>query len=100
MFALLSWNLLVKANHLYMSGEVSMTLHIPYYPACVRTGVLFPCRMLCPCCRHPQARYERRITHERSDYQVLSGCILMLGLFLTGMELAVAMTVVGFVGYA
>ncbi len=32
-FALLSWNLLLKANHLYRSGEVSMTLHIPYYPA-------------------------------------------------------------------
>jgi C4-dicarboxylate transporter, DctM subunit len=28
------------------------------------------------------------------------GCILMLGLFLTGMELMVAMTVVGFAGYA
>jgi tripartite ATP-independent transporter DctM subunit len=28
------------------------------------------------------------------------GCILMLGLFLTGMELMVAMTVVGFTGYA
>jgi C4-dicarboxylate transporter, DctM subunit len=28
------------------------------------------------------------------------GCILMLGLFLTGMELAVAMTVIGFAGYA
>ena len=32
-FALLSWNLFLKANHLYKSGEVSMTLHIPYYPA-------------------------------------------------------------------
>ncbi len=28
------------------------------------------------------------------------GCILMLGLFMTGMELAVVMTVVGFAGYA
>jgi C4-dicarboxylate transporter, DctM subunit len=28
------------------------------------------------------------------------GCILMLGLFLTGMELAVAMTIIGFAGYA
>jgi C4-dicarboxylate transporter, DctM subunit len=28
------------------------------------------------------------------------GCVLMLGLFLTGMELMVAMTVVGFAGYA
>jgi tripartite ATP-independent transporter DctM subunit len=28
------------------------------------------------------------------------GCILMLGLFLTGMELAVAMTIIGFGGYA
>jgi TRAP-type C4-dicarboxylate transport system permease small subunit len=32
-FGLLSWNLFVKASHLYKSGEVSMTLHIPYYPA-------------------------------------------------------------------
>jgi tripartite ATP-independent transporter DctM subunit len=28
------------------------------------------------------------------------GCILMLGLFLTGMELAVAMAIIGFAGYA
>jgi tripartite ATP-independent transporter DctM subunit len=28
------------------------------------------------------------------------GCVLMLGLFLTGMELAVAMAIVGFAGYA
>jgi len=32
-FALLSWRLFVKADHLYRSGEVTMTLHIPYYPA-------------------------------------------------------------------
>jgi TRAP-type C4-dicarboxylate transport system permease small subunit len=31
-FALLAWNLFLKAIHLQKSGEVSMTLHIPYYP--------------------------------------------------------------------
>jgi len=33
LFALLSWNLFVKGAHLQKGGEVSMTLHIPYYPA-------------------------------------------------------------------
>lgn len=32
-FALLSWNLFLKAGHLHKSGEVSMTLRMPYYPA-------------------------------------------------------------------
>lgn len=30
--AFLSWNLLKKGMHLQKSGEVSMTLHVPYYP--------------------------------------------------------------------
>lgn len=33
LFALLAWNLLLKANHLYKSGDVSLTLQLPYYPA-------------------------------------------------------------------
>ncbi len=33
LFALLGWNLFLKANHLYRSGDVSLTLQIPYYPA-------------------------------------------------------------------
>lgn len=32
-FALISWNLFLKANHLYRAGDVSLTLQIPYYPA-------------------------------------------------------------------
>ena len=40
-FALVSWNLFLKANHLYTSGEVSMTLHIPYYPACYGLAFCF-----------------------------------------------------------
>lgn len=40
-FALLSWNLLLKANHLYRSGEVSMTLHLPYYPAAYALAFCF-----------------------------------------------------------
>jgi TRAP-type C4-dicarboxylate transport system permease small subunit len=40
-FALLSYNLLLKANHLYRSGEVSMTLHIPYYPAAYALAFCF-----------------------------------------------------------
>ncbi len=39
--ALLAWNLLLKANHLYASGEVSMTLRIPYYPACYGLAFCF-----------------------------------------------------------
>ncbi|MCX5815642.1 MAG: TRAP transporter small permease [Proteobacteria bacterium] len=33
LFALLAWNLFLKANHLYKAGDVSLTLQIPYYPA-------------------------------------------------------------------
>jgi hypothetical protein len=32
-FALLSRNLFLKGTHLYKSGEVSLTLHVPHYPA-------------------------------------------------------------------
>jgi TRAP-type C4-dicarboxylate transport system permease small subunit len=33
LFALIAWNLFLKANHLYKAGDVSLTLQIPYYPA-------------------------------------------------------------------
>jgi TRAP-type C4-dicarboxylate transport system permease small subunit len=33
LFSLLSFYLLKKGFHLYKTGEVSLTLHIPYYPA-------------------------------------------------------------------
>ena len=33
LFALLTWYLFLKGSHLYRSGDVSMTLHLPYYPA-------------------------------------------------------------------
>ncbi|MCX8022032.1 MAG: TRAP transporter small permease [Syntrophorhabdaceae bacterium] len=31
-FTLISWSLLLKGNDLYKTGEVSLTLHVPYYP--------------------------------------------------------------------
>jgi len=31
-FGLLTWALFVKGNDLYSTGEVSLTLHVPYYP--------------------------------------------------------------------
>ena len=31
-FALLAWSLFLKGNDLYTTGEVSLTLHVPYYP--------------------------------------------------------------------
>jgi TRAP-type C4-dicarboxylate transport system permease small subunit len=33
LFALLTWNMTLKAIHLYNTGEVSLTLHIPFFPA-------------------------------------------------------------------
>ena len=33
LFALLSYRLYVKGIHLYKTGEVSLTLQIPYFPA-------------------------------------------------------------------
>jgi TRAP-type C4-dicarboxylate transport system permease small subunit len=41
LFALLSWNLLQKGIHLYKTGEVSLTLHIPYYPAAYGLALCF-----------------------------------------------------------
>ncbi len=32
LFALLGWNLLIKGINLYRGGEVSLTLHVPYFP--------------------------------------------------------------------
>jgi len=39
LFVLLGWYLLAKANHLYRSGDVSLTLQMPYYP--VAYGLAF-----------------------------------------------------------
>ncbi|MCK9226479.1 MAG: TRAP transporter small permease [Syntrophorhabdaceae bacterium] len=39
LFVLLGWYLLMKANHLFRSGDVSLTLQIPYYP--VAYGLAF-----------------------------------------------------------
>ena len=32
LFALLAWSLILKGNELYTAGEVSLTLHVPFYP--------------------------------------------------------------------
>ena len=40
-FALLSLNLLKKGMHLYKTGEVSMTLQIPYYPVAYALALCF-----------------------------------------------------------
>jgi len=45
LFALLAWNLFLKANHLYKAGDVSLTLQIPYYPAAY--GLAFCCLVEC-----------------------------------------------------
>jgi len=39
--ALLSWNLFRKGLHLQKSGEVSMTLHMPNYPAAYALSLCF-----------------------------------------------------------
>ncbi|MBN2040203.1 MAG: TRAP transporter small permease [Spirochaetes bacterium] len=38
---LLSWSLVKKGMHLQKAGEVSMTLHVPYYPWCYAFGICF-----------------------------------------------------------
>jgi TRAP-type C4-dicarboxylate transport system permease small subunit len=42
-FALLAWSLFVKGNDLYQTGEVSLTLQVPYYP--VAYGLSLCCLM-------------------------------------------------------
>ena len=32
LFAFLAWGLFLKGNELYTAGEVSLTLHVPFYP--------------------------------------------------------------------
>jgi TRAP-type C4-dicarboxylate transport system permease small subunit len=44
-FGLLGWALFDKGNDLYMTGEVSLTLHVPYYP--VAYGLAFCCLVEC-----------------------------------------------------
>jgi TRAP-type C4-dicarboxylate transport system permease small subunit len=44
-FALLGWALFDKGNDLYTTGEVSLTLHAPYYP--VAYGLAFCCLTEC-----------------------------------------------------
>jgi TRAP-type C4-dicarboxylate transport system permease small subunit len=44
-FALLSRNLFLKGAHLYKSKEVSLTLHIPHFPAAY--ALSFCCFVLC-----------------------------------------------------
>jgi TRAP-type C4-dicarboxylate transport system permease small subunit len=44
-FSLLAWALLDKGNDLYRTGEVSLTLHVPYYP--VAYGLSFCCLVEC-----------------------------------------------------
>lgn len=41
LWAFLSYNLLKKGLHLYKTGEVSLTLHIPYYPAAYSLAFCF-----------------------------------------------------------
>jgi TRAP-type C4-dicarboxylate transport system permease small subunit len=45
LFAFLSYRLLVKGIHLQRTGEVSLTLHIPYYPAAL--GLALCCFVEC-----------------------------------------------------
>jgi len=40
LFALIGWNLLKMAGDLYRSGEVSPTLHVPFYPVVYGIGVV------------------------------------------------------------
>jgi TRAP-type C4-dicarboxylate transport system permease small subunit len=44
-FALLTWALFEKGGDLYTTGEVSLTLHVPYYP--VAYGLSFCCLVEC-----------------------------------------------------
>jgi TRAP-type C4-dicarboxylate transport system permease small subunit len=44
-FLLLAWALFVKGNDLYQTGEVSLTLQVPYYP--VAYGLSFCCLVEC-----------------------------------------------------
>jgi TRAP-type C4-dicarboxylate transport system permease small subunit len=45
LFALLTWALFDKGSDLYRTGEVSLTLHVPYYP--VAFGLCFCCFVEC-----------------------------------------------------
>jgi TRAP-type C4-dicarboxylate transport system permease small subunit len=41
LFAFLSYRLMIKGIHLQKTGEVSLTLHIPYYPAAMGLALCF-----------------------------------------------------------
>jgi TRAP-type C4-dicarboxylate transport system permease small subunit len=44
-FALLAWALFLKGNDLYSTKEVSLTLHVPYYP--IAYGLSLGCLVEC-----------------------------------------------------
>jgi TRAP-type C4-dicarboxylate transport system permease small subunit len=39
LFAIIGWNLFIYSNKLYMSGEVSLTIQLPFYPFSYGVGV-------------------------------------------------------------
>jgi len=45
LFSLLGWNLILLGMDLYRTGEVSLTLQLPFYP--VAFGVGFSCFVQC-----------------------------------------------------
>jgi len=49
LFSLLGWNMIMKGTELQGAGEVSLTLHIPFYPVAYALGFCFfiECLVLC-----------------------------------------------------
>jgi hypothetical protein len=39
MFLLLAWSFFMKGNELFAAGEVSLTLHVPFYPVAYGLGL-------------------------------------------------------------
>ncbi len=97
LFLMVGWNMLKYARDLQKSGEVSLTLQMPFYPIAYGVGVC--CFILCLVFLCD----IMKIFRGNMMYEVMVGIIalgVVLALFLTGIELGFAMALVGFLGFS
>ena len=92
----MGWNLFKYALDLQKSGEVSLTLQMPFYPSPMEWGFAVSSSVLFGLRYHENLRGEY-------EYEVVVGLVglaVVLLLFLTGIELGFAMALVGFLGFS
>ena len=94
---LIGWNLVKLGTGFRQTGEASLTIQIVFYPIAIGLGICFFLQTLVFASQIVQGFSGEAM----SEITVgLLGLALLLVLFVTGLELALAMLVVGFLGFA